>query len=181
MIRVLVLFVAVYLALVVQEFLPPLGFLDGARLLLVPVLFCYGALWLPFPAMLVFALYTGLLSDLAALRVLDDRVEIGLGWSMVFYVLLGAALNTLRRTFPAGRWEIHCLASAVITFLLLLGTYLMISLRRDTFFHFDATVLWHLVGPSLAALLVAPLIFLLLHLVPAGFLGTSAIRTGSRL
>ena len=52
MIRSIALFAAIYLALVAQEFIPPVPFLGGAHLLLVPVLFCYGALWLAFPAML---------------------------------------------------------------------------------------------------------------------------------
>jgi hypothetical protein len=120
MIRATVLVAAIYLALIAQEFVPPLPFLGGARLLLVPLLFCYGALFLPFPAMLGLALYTGLLSDLAFLHVVGDRVEIGLGWSMLFYVLVGTALQPLRPVFLAGRWEVHCLASGAVTFLLLL-------------------------------------------------------------
>ena len=86
MIRAIVLVAAVYTALIAQEFIPPLSFLGGAHLLLVPVLFCYGALWLSFPTMLAFALFTGLLSDLAFLHVVGDHVEIGLGWSVLFYV-----------------------------------------------------------------------------------------------
>lgn len=168
MIRALVLFAAVFAAVIVQELLPPLGFLDGARLVLVPLVFCYGALWLPFPLMLVFALYAGLLADLSALRVIDERVEIALGSTMIFYVLIGAALNSLRQRFPDGRWEIHCLSSGLCTLLLLLGQYLMISLRRDSF-HFDSTVGWQIAGPALAALLLAPAFFLLMRLLPGEF------------
>jgi hypothetical protein len=169
MIRALVLFAAVAAALWLQEFLPLLAFFDGARVLLVPVIFCYGALWLPFSAMLLLALYTGLLVDLATLNIIDGRVEIGLGWSMLFYVFVGSLLNNLRRAFPDGRWEVHCLASGLVTLLYLLGQYLMISLRRESFY-FDSTVFWHLAGPSLAALLLAPPLFFLLQLVPGGFL-----------
>ena len=57
MIRAAVLVAAIYLALIAQEFIPPLGFLGGAHLLLVPLLFCYGALWLSFPAMLGLAAF----------------------------------------------------------------------------------------------------------------------------
>jgi hypothetical protein len=115
MIRGIALFASIYLVLVAQEFIPPLPFLGGAHLILVPVLFCYGALWLSFPVMLGLALFTGLLSDLAFLHVVGDRVEIGLGWSMLFYVLLGTALQPLQPLFREGRWEVHCLAAGAAT------------------------------------------------------------------
>ncbi len=168
MIRALVLAAAIYLAVLAQEFLPQVPFLDGAHVLLVPVLFCYGALWLPFPGMLALALYTGLLSDLSQLQIVGDQVEIGLGWSMLFYVITGLPLQLLRPTFLQGRWEIHCLASGALALLLVLGQYLMICLRRESFM-FDATVLWHIAGPAVAALFIAPAVFFILGWVPGTF------------
>jgi len=178
MIRALVLFAAVYLAIIAQEFLPGLPFFANARLLLVPVIFCYGALWLPFPAMLGFALWSGLLSDLAGLHVAGDRVEIGLGWTMLFYVLAGTVLQTWRDAFAGGRWEIHALASGAVTLLLQAGRYAMVCLRRESF-HFDSTIFWHIAGPALAALLLAPLFCFFFRLMPGGF-GTGT-RGGRRL
>lgn len=177
MIRAAVLVAALYLALVAQEFIPPLGFLGGAHLLLVPLLFCYGALWLSFPAMLGLAVYTGLLSDLAFLHVVGDRVEIGLGWSILFYVFVGTALQPLRPLFLAGRWEVHCLASGAVTLLLLLAQYLMVCLRRGSFL-FDGTVFWHIVGPAVLALLLAPVVSFVLGLLPAGDPAPRARRGG---
>ncbi len=173
MIRAPVLFFSVYLALLAQEFIPPVPFLDGARILLVPVLFCYGALWLPFPAMLALALYTGLLSDLALLHVDGDQVEIGLGWSMLFYVFTGCALQLVRPLFLAGRWEVHCLASGATTLLLLLGQYLMVCLRRESFL-VDGTVLWQIAGPAFAALFIAVPVCFALGLLPGGAAGMPA-------
>jgi hypothetical protein len=167
MIRGLALFAAIYLALVAQEFIPPLPFLGGAHFILVPVLFCYGALWLSFPAMLGLALFTGLLSDLAFLHVVGDRVEIGLGWSMLFYVFFGAALWPLRPLFLAGRWEVHCLASAAATLSLLLLQYIMVCLRRGSFL-FDWTIFGHIAGPAVLALLLAPVVYFFCKLLPAG-------------
>ena len=54
-----------FCTIVIQEFIPPLRFLHGARVFLVPMLFCYGALSMPFWAMLLMAIYTGFLTDLA--------------------------------------------------------------------------------------------------------------------
>ena len=170
MIRAAVLVAAIYLALIAQEFIPPLGFLGGAHLLLVPLLFCYGALWLSFPAMLGLAVFTGLLSDLAYLHVIGDRVEIGLGWSILFYVLAGTAMQPLRPLFLAGRWEVHCLASGAVTLFLLLGQYLMVCLRRGSFM-VDGTVFWHITGPAIAALLLAPPVYFLFGLFPGGASG----------
>lgn len=178
MIRALVLFAAVYLVIIVQEFLPAVPFFANARLLLVPVVFCYGALWLPFPAMLGFALWSGLLSDLADLHVAGDRVEVGLGWTMLFYVLAGTVLQLWRDAFAGGRWEIHALASGVLTLLLQAGRYAMVCLRRESFY-FDSTIFWHIAGPALAALFVAPLFYFFFRLWPGGF-RTSA-RRGRRL
>jgi hypothetical protein len=178
MIRALVLFAAVYVVLIAQEFLPALPFFANARLLLVPVIFCYGALWLPFPAMLGLALWTGLLSDLANLHVIGDQVEIGLGWSILFYVFTGTLLQMLREAFAGGRWEIHALASGALTLLLLLGQYAMVCLRRESFY-FDGTVFWHIAGPALAALVLAPLFYFFFRLFPGGF--HQQARRGRRL
>jgi len=180
MIRGIVLFVAIYAALIAQEFLPPVGFLGGAHLLIVPVLFCYGALWLSFPVMLGLAVFTGLLSDLAFLHVIGDHVEIGLGWSILFYVLVGVALQPLRPLFEEGRWEIHCLASGAVTLLLLLSQYIMVCLRRGSFV-FDWTIFWHLAGPAVVALLVAPLFYLFFSLLPAGDPARRTARRGRGL
>lgn len=166
MIRALVLAAAIYLALIAQDFLPPVAFLGGSHILLVPLLFVYGALWLPFPGMIALALYTGLLSDLATLHATGDQVEIGLGWSMLFYVFLGTVLRQLQPPATPVRWEIHCLASAAATSLLLLLQYLMVCLRRESFM-MDVAVLWQIFGPGLAALFLALPVCFLLRWLPA--------------
>ncbi|MBU3664688.1 MAG: hypothetical protein FGM15_02245 [Chthoniobacterales bacterium] len=178
MIRGIILVLAVYAAVVAQEFLPSIPFLAGARLLVVPVVFCYGALWMPFPAMLGFALYTGLLSDLSVLHVVGDQVEIGLGWSMLFYVVAGTFLHAARPLFLEGRWEVHCLGSAAVTLVLLVGQYLMVCLRRGSFL-LDGAVFWNITGPALAALFLAPPVYFFFQLLPEGASGR--VRRGGRL
>lgn len=175
MIRALVLVAAVYAAVIVQEFLPRLPFFAGAHLLLLPAIVCYGLLWLPFPAALGFALYAGLLGDLAMLHVVGERVEIGLGWSMLYYVLLAAALRLLPSSSPPLRWETHCLASGAATFFLLAGQYLMVCLRRESF-AFGGAVFAQIAGPALAALLLAPAIYFFFGLFPGDTLGRRAGR-----
>jgi len=165
MIRALVLVVSAYAAVVVQEFLPAMPFFANAHVLLLPVVVCYALLWMPFPAALGFALYAGLLGDLAALHVDGDRVEIGLGWSMLYYVLLAAVLRLQPFFPPEPRWETHCLASGAATFFLLTAQYLMVCLRRQSFV-LDGAVFAQLIGPAVAALLIAPLLYFFFGLFP---------------
>lgn len=168
MIRALVLAASIYIALLAQDFFPAIEFMGGARLLFVPLLFCYGALWLPFGGMLALALYTGFLSDLAQLRVIGDHVEISLGWTMLFYVFSGTLLHWLQEAYGRTRWEIHCLASAAVTLCLLLAQYAMVCLRRESFF-MDRTIAWQIFVPPIAALLLAPAAYFLLGLLPGDF------------
>ncbi len=168
MIRAPVLFISIYLALLLQGLLPPASLLGNAHLLIVPALFCYGVLWLPFPGALLLALYTGLLSDLSLLHVDGNQVEIGLGWSMLFYVLVACALHLLRPAVPSVRWEIHSLASGAVTLFLLLAQYFMVCLRRESF-AMDGAILWQILGPALAALFLAIPVGFFLRLFPGGF------------
>lgn len=178
MIRTAVLVVAAYLAVIAQEFLPTMPFFAGAHVYLLPVIVCYALLWLPFPGALAFALYAGLLGDLAMLHVNGGRVEIGLGWSMLFYVFLAALLRLLAPRDSAPRWETHCLASGLATFALLAGQYFTVCLRREAFM-FNGAVFAQLAGPALAALLLAPLLFHFFGLWP-GFSSTRRARRVAR-
>jgi hypothetical protein len=166
MIRTLVLVVSAYLAVIAQDFLPGMPFFAGAHVLILPVIVCYALLWMPFPGALAFALYAGLLADLSSLHVDGDHVEIGLGWSMLYYVLVAAVLSLPRWPVSGLRWETHCLVSGAATFFLLAGQYLMVCLRRH--FVFDGAVFLQIVGPALAALLLAPLFFFFFGLFPGG-------------
>lgn len=179
MIRGTVVVLLVYLALIAQDFLPVLGWFEGAPAVLVPLLFSFGALVLPFPGMLVLALATGLLSDLAQVRLDGERVEISLGWSMMFYVFYGTVLQMLLSVAGRARWELHALAAAAGTAVLLLAQYLMVCLRRGSFL-FDQTVFWHIAGPAVVALFAAPAVYFLLALLPAGRPGPDAVPRRSR-
>lgn len=167
MIRAPVLVLSAYLAVIAQDFLPPMPFFANAHVLLLPIIVCYALLWMPFPAALAFALYAGFIGDLASLHVDGDRIEIGLGWSMLYYVLVAAVLNLPRWPFAGLRWETHCLASAGATFFLLAGQYFTVCLRRGSFV-LDGSAIAQLTGPALAALLLAPLFYFFFGLFPAG-------------
>jgi len=152
--------VAIFFALVVPEFIPPLHGLNGARVVLVPMLFCYGALAMPLWAMLPLALYSGLLTDLASLQAVNGHVEIALGWSIVYFVLFGLLAHGFQPAFLRGHWWLHILLGAAGTSLFLALQYAMICFRREAFF-FNDLVAWRILAPGLIAALFAPIVHLI--------------------
>lgn len=144
-------------ALLLQEMLPAVNVLHGARFVFVPMIFCYAALALPFPAMLFAALVTGLLTDLMYLHVVAGRVEIALGCSIVFFVIYGSISNGFRPAFLRGHWWPLIPLSALGTSSFLLMQFLMITLRREELI-FDQAVIWRVLAPGLLAALFAPLL-----------------------
>ncbi|MEI6560699.1 MAG: hypothetical protein WCO68_01275 [Verrucomicrobiota bacterium] len=175
----LILLLSAFGALVLQFFIPALPFLSGARVLLLPLVFFFGALALPFSGMLALAFACGLMWDALTVQVLEiglgraseSVVEIGLGFSVVLYAVLGALMSGLRPLFQRGRWEIHCLMSGLCTALLVLAEFLMLSVRRAALygapFEFSHDIWWRIGGPGLVALVLAPLAFFFLKSMAA--------------
>ncbi len=151
--------VAAFLALPLQEWLPPVPLLHGARVLLIPPLFVYGALASPFPGMLALAVYCGFLSDVWNLHVVAGRVEIAIGWSIVFYVILGGILSVVRPAFAGGRRWLAIPVAMVGTSLYLTLQFAMITLRRGGFTA-GGDALWLILGSGL----LAGGVLLLIHL-----------------
>jgi len=71
----LILLLAAFGAIIMQYFIPALPFLSGARVILLPLVFFFGALALPFSGMLALAFACGLMWDALTVQVLD----IGMG------------------------------------------------------------------------------------------------------
>lgn len=174
----LVLIVITFAALVVEQFIPPLAFLHGARVMLVPLVLFYAALALPYGLMLLLVFAGGLMMDAMSAQVLDIRVEgvglvptveIALGWSIVLYALLGSVMSGFRPLFKRGRWEIHCLMSGVLVAVAVLAQYLMLSVRRaaldQSAFVYTPEVGWRIGGAGLAALMLAPIVFWILTML----------------
>jgi hypothetical protein len=146
-------------SLVLQHFLGPLP-PWGARFFLMPVVFLYGALSFSGPRMLGMAVLCGGMWDLLHLQGMEDSGDLGVGWSMIAYGILGMLISGLRPLFLRGRWEVHCLFSGVATSVLVLLEYLMLSLRREPLrFDFSAVVWGRIFGAGVLALLVSPVVF----------------------
>ena len=149
--------VGVFLAFLLQSAFPAVHIIHGARFVFVPLIFCYTAMVLPFPAMLVAALYAGLMSDLMYLHVVGGRVEIALGWSIVFFVIFGCIAQGLQTGVKRGHWWPVIPLSALATSGYLLLQFGMISLRREGFI-FDEAGAWRILAPGVLAALFAPLL-----------------------
>lgn len=149
--------VGVFAALLLQQALPEIHVLHGARFVFVPMIFCYAAMALPFPAMLFAAFFTGLVSDLMYLHVVGGRVEIALGCSIVFFVIYGSIANGFRPSYLRGHWWPIIPMSVICTWAFLLMQFAMISLRREGFV-FEEAVLWRAFAPGVLAGLLSPLL-----------------------
>jgi len=156
---VLGLLVGTFFLLVIQEFIPPMEFLSGARVNLVPILFCFGALIVAFPWMLGLTVGIGLMVDLASLQVVGDSAEIALGWGIIFYLLIGLVCQGLRPLVLRGHWELHTLMSALTAILYPTLQFAMITLRRmeDGGLYYSDVVTWRILGPGILALFIAPI------------------------
>lgn len=174
----LVLAAALFLALVAQSFIPPLPWIEGARVLLMPLVFFYGALAMPLAGMLTLAFLAGFMWDALNTVIFDTgqaaedgtrvlAVEISLGWSILVYAALGAIMSGFRPLFQRGRWEAHCLLSGVCTALIVLAEYLMITFRRGEPL-FTQEIWWRIGGAGVMALLLSPIVFFLLNLAARG-------------
>ncbi|HVF71879.1 MAG TPA: hypothetical protein VM940_09755 [Chthoniobacterales bacterium] len=159
-----ILLVLTFIAQIVEIFLPPLDWMYNAHIYIVPILVFYGAMSLPFPAVMALAFFAGFMLDALTVQVLGGRVEISLGWSILLYAVLAAIMHGLRPLFIRGRWEVHCIMSGVCTSAILLSQYLMISFRRGSLF-FTREAWWQIAGPGVIAMIMAPLAFWILHSV----------------
>ena len=160
LIDLIALFAGVFIAFVVQHALPPMADLHGAQVLLVPMVFCYAAVVLPFPAMLAAAFYTGLFSDLFYLHIAGGRVEIPPGVSIIYFVILGCISNGFRSVPEAKRVWIFALLSGVGTSAFLLLQFLMITWHRGGW-EWASAAAWRILAPGLMAFLIAPLFHLI--------------------
>jgi hypothetical protein len=162
MIFFVILLVLVFLAQMVELFIPALPWMFNAHVYIAPVIVFYGAIVLPLPLMLALALWAGLLLDVLTVQVIGGRVEISLGSSILIYGVLAGIMHGLRPLYSRGRWEVHCIMCGICTSAIVLAQYLMITFRRGSIF-FSREVWWQIGGPGLIAMLISPVAFWMLH------------------
>lgn len=160
-----ILLLLAYLALVFQEMLPAFGAFGGARIQLVPMLFCLGAFLLGFPFMLILAFGCGILFDLMHLQFVGNTPEIALGATVFFFLLMGTICQGLKPLFDSGAWWLASLLSAISTSLLLFMQFVLLSFKRfeSGGWIWSTEVAWRILLPGLVAMFLAPAFLLLLQ------------------
>lgn len=153
---------ALVFSMVAQHFLgavPPWE----ARIFLMPLVFLYGALSFSTAGMLVLAFVGGVMWDLMHAQWVEDTIELGVGWSVMAYAVLGVVMSGMRPLFLRGRWEVHCIFSGIATSFLVLAEYIMISLRREPLrFEFTPLIWGKVLGAGVVALALSPVVFAVL-------------------
>ena len=157
------LFIALmFLGLVMQHFVGMVpGF--GSQILLLPLVFLCGAAALPLWNMLVLAFVGGLMWDCLTYLPINGRAEFPFGTTILIYAGLGIVMNGLRPRYLRGSWWLHVLAAAVLTSLLVLIEYVVITFRREPFALIWPREIWDRIGGSgvVAGLFAIPLFFFL--------------------
>lgn len=150
------------LALVLQDIVVSASFLKQAQLLFFPIIFCFGALVLPLPRALLFALMTAVFEGLMILHINNDHAEIGLGWFIFFFMSWTVLLQFLSELTNGIRWEVHALGSGLCTATFLLWTFFLLSFHRGSF-PVTPAVFFLIMIPSGVAILLAPICYAMLQ------------------
>jgi hypothetical protein len=148
-------------SLALQDLLPALP-PCGERLLLFPVVFAFGVLALPLVTALWFALWAATLQGLALFQMQAGQAEIGLTLPVVFFLSWTIVLQMASEATRGMSWELHAIGGALVTVTMLSGQFLTLCIKRGGF-PMDLSVFLRIAVPSVAAILLAPLLYLLLR------------------
>jgi hypothetical protein len=162
MIRFLLLLaVLTFLGLVGQLYLPALPWFPCAFIFLGAIFFFYSCLVLPFPAVLLFTFLFGLATDLLTL---PNAVagNFPFGGSILAFLVPALIIHGFRPLTAKSTWLIPLALAPLVALLIpltLVTQYGLLCLERREFF-FNNVIMWRILGPGLAALVVAPGVFL---------------------
>ena len=154
--------IAMFIGLVLQHFTGAVpGF--GSQILLLPVVFLCGAAALPVWSMLALAFAAGLMWDCMHNVSVDGATDFPFGGTIVIYAVIGSLMNGLRPLFIRGWWQIHAAVIGVLTALLVLVEYIIITFRREPFALIWPNEVWIRIGGSglVAAILSVPILLFL--------------------
>ncbi len=161
----LLLLILLPLSVALQDLLPSIPPAQE-RILLLPVIFCFGALALPLLPALFFALIVALVQGLVLLQIQSGQAEFSLIAPVVFFLSWKILLQMASEATHGMSWELHALSSALVTVTLLGGEFLILCLNRGEV-PITMTVVLRTGIPSIISLLIAALLYLLLgSLVP---------------
>jgi hypothetical protein len=150
------------LTFVVQEFLAPWAidtwFGPAEIFLFLPWVFFFAlALAVPFPLMLGFAFLAGFGWD-ARWQVPGDAPDLPFGTSVLLFAMFGSVLQGVRPLFRRGNWVLPVAMVGLAVLCQLVIQDLFLSFRRGHF-EFSAELWLTLLGSSLAAMTLSPVLF----------------------
>jgi cell shape-determining protein MreD len=157
-------------AFVVQQFLPAFTALDGARILLVQLVFLCAAVTVGTPTMLLLAFVGGFLWDAqctlgpqgGAPEIYSQPVEsLRFGYSILLFGAMGFLMQGIQPLFRQGKWQFSALLSGIAVFLYLSVEYALINFVRGDFV-LTRSVVNRIALTSLMTMLFSPLVFWLL-------------------
>ena len=154
-------------ACMVQQFLPAISGLYGARVLILPLVFLCCAVSVDFATMLLLAFVCGFLWDAQHTlssqggdpEIYSDPVEsLRFGYSIILYALMGLLMQGIQPLFRMGKWHISSILAGIAIFLYLFSEYLLLNFVRGDF-TFPPTVFYRIYLTSALTMLFSPLIF----------------------
>ncbi len=185
----LVVMILMVLAFAVEEMLPAIQILQNVRLFHAAVFFFAASVSVPLPTMLLMAFFTGFVWDARYLMLpgrdssveqltsanlgdagsfstmmSDGSMDLGFGYSILIFGVLGLLMQGIRPLFKKGRWELPVLMVGVVTTMWLMLQYLLITFLHGGFV-FSSAVWYKTISTVMFAMLSAPLLFLMLHIL----------------
>lgn len=154
-------------ACMVQQFLPAIGALYGARVLIVPLVFLCSAVCVDFATMLMLAFMCGFLWDAQHTLgiqggdpdVYANPVEsLRFGYSIILYALMGLLMQLIQPLFRKAKWHISSILAGIAIFSYLFTEYLLLNFVRGDF-TFPPNILYRIYLTSALTMLFSPLIF----------------------
>ena len=129
--------------------------------MLVFTVFLCASVTLPFPAMLLLAVFTGFIWDARYHVPLSDSSELSFGLSIFILGLLGLFIQGVRPLFSRGRWEVPVFMIGTMIMFGMIIEFLLICFHRGGL-EFPAGIWFKMLMTSLFSMLIAPFILLLL-------------------
>ena len=162
-------------ACMVQQFLPAITGLHGARVLILPLVFLCASVSVDFATMLLLAFICGFLWDAQNVlgpqggnpEIYQNPVEsLHFGYSIILYAMMGLLMQGIQPLFRKGKWQISALLTGIAIFLYLFSEYLLINFVRGEF-TFPQTAFYRIYLTSALTMLFSPLIFWIIFQIAA--------------
>jgi len=166
-----------FIACIVQQFVPAITAMYDARVLIMPLVFLCGSVTGRTPMMLLLAFLGGFLWDcqhtLAPHGGNEDIYaspveQMLFGYTIVLYGIIGGIMIGFRPFFHSGKWQIPAIVTGFIIYFYLWLEYLLINVIRGDF-AVNMKIFYHNTLTAILTALVSPLLFVLLSKIAKSF------------